>query len=100
MASVRLITSSNLVLLDGKVRGLGALENLVDENGDTAVSLVEADSIRHETTGVHVIYAAGLMASTMLYALPKTNPFDVRQMIHSNSTNVRILSRYFHNSMC
>ena len=35
----------------------------------------------------------------VLYALPKTNPFEVRQMIHSNLTNVRILSRYFHNSM-
>ena len=42
---------------------------------------------------------ADLVASTVLYALPKTNPFEVRQMIHSNLTNVRILSRYFHNSM-
>jgi hypothetical protein len=44
--------------------------------------------------------AAGLIASTVLYGLPKTNTFEVRQMMRSNSTKVRILSRYLHNSMC
>ena len=44
--------------------------------------------------------AAGLMASTVLYGLPKTKTFEVRQMIRSNSTNVRIFSRYFHNRRC
>jgi hypothetical protein len=44
--------------------------------------------------------AVGLVARTVLYALPKTNAFDVRQMIDSNLTNVRIFSRYRHNTMC
>src|SRR6516225_2034325 len=44
--------------------------------------------------------ASCFVASTVLYGLPNTNTFEVRQMIRSNSTNVRILSRYFHNSMC
>jgi hypothetical protein len=34
----------------------------------------------------------GLVASTVLYGLPKTKTFEVRQMIRSNSTNVRIFS--------
>src|SRR5438552_2228392 len=44
--------------------------------------------------------AVGLVARTVLYAFPQTNAFDVRQMIDSNSTNVRIFSRYRHNTMC
>src|SRR6266851_6872872 len=44
--------------------------------------------------------ASGLVASTVLYGLPKTNTFEARQMIRSNSTNVRIFSRYFHNTKC
>jgi hypothetical protein len=44
--------------------------------------------------------ASGLVANTVLYGLPKTNTFEVRQMIRSNSTNVRIFSRYFHNTRC
>jgi hypothetical protein len=44
--------------------------------------------------------ASGLVANTVLYGFPKTNTFEVRQMIRSNSTNVRILSRYFHNTRC
>src|SRR3954465_15494117 len=36
----------------------------------------------------------------MLYPVPKTNTFDVRQMIFSRSTIVRIFSRYFHSSRC
>src|SRR5262245_17660254 len=44
--------------------------------------------------------AWGLVASTVWYGLPNTNTFEVRQMIHSNSTNVRIFSRYFHNTRC
>src|SRR6516225_8464641 len=35
----------------------------------------------------------GLRASTMLYPLPNTNTFDVRQMIRSRSTMVRMRSR-------
>ena len=59
-----------------------------------------AAELRKETPPSFADDAVGLVASTMLYALPKTNPFDVRQMIDSNSTNVRILSRYRHNTMC
>ncbi len=44
--------------------------------------------------------ASGLKANTVLYGLPKTNVFEVRQMIRSNSTNVRIFSLYFHNTRC
>src|SRR5262245_40776894 len=43
---------------------------------------------------------AGLMASTMLYPLPNTKTLDVRQMIPSSSTMVRILNRYFHRNRC
>jgi hypothetical protein len=32
----------------------------------------------------------GLVASTVLYGLPKTNTFEVRQMIRSNSTNAHL----------
>src|ERR1700722_868077 len=44
--------------------------------------------------------ASGLVANTVLYGFPKTNTFEVRQMIRSNSTKVRIFSRYFHNTRC
>src|SRR6202035_3323105 len=44
--------------------------------------------------------ASGLVANTVLYGLPNTNTFEVRQMIRSNFTNVRIFSRYFHNTRC
>gem|GEM_PF-4378319 len=41
-----------------------------------------------------------MFANTVLYGFPKTNTFEVRQMIRSNSTKVRIFSRYFHNTRC
>ena len=44
--------------------------------------------------------ASGLVANTVLYGFPKTNTFEVRQMIRSNSTKVRIFNRYFHNTRC
>src|SRR5437016_4716531 len=43
---------------------------------------------------------AGLMASTVLYALPKTNPLEVRQMINSNFTNGRRFIRTRQKSKC
>jgi hypothetical protein len=42
----------------------------------------------------------GLLASTMLYPLPKTKTFDVRQIMRSSSTMVRMRSRNFHSSRC
>ena len=39
---------------------------------------------------LHQDAASGLVARTVLYGLPNTNTFEVRQMIRSNSTNVRI----------
>src|SRR5262245_56072067 len=42
----------------------------------------------------------GLLASTILYPLPNTNTFDVRQMIRSRSTMVRMRNRNFHSSRC
>ncbi len=40
----------------------------------------------------------GLLASTMLYPLLKTKTFDVRQIMRSRSTMVRMRSRNFHSS--
>jgi hypothetical protein len=45
-----------------------------------------------------VIY--GLLASTMLYPLPNTKTFDVRQMMRSRSTMVRMRNRNFHSNRC
>jgi hypothetical protein len=42
----------------------------------------------------------GLLASTMLYPLPNTKTFDVRQMIRSKSTMVRMRSRNFQSNRC
>ena len=56
--------------------------------------------LRHPPRAAEAAPAAGLVASTVLYALPKTNVFDVRQMIFSMSTIVRILSRNFHSNTC
>ncbi len=42
----------------------------------------------------------GLLASTMLYPLLKTKTFDVRQIMRSRSTMVRMRSRNFHSSRC
>jgi len=42
----------------------------------------------------------GLLASTMLYPLPNTKTFDVRQMMRSKSTMVRMRSRNFQSNRC
>jgi len=44
--------------------------------------------------------AGGLVAKMMLYPFPNTNAFDVRQIIFSKSTIVRIRRRYFHKDKC
>jgi hypothetical protein len=59
------------------------------------------DTSQYERRGLYcsrLVY--GLRASTMLYPLPNTNTFDVRQMIRSRSTMVRMRSRNFHNNRC
>jgi len=71
------------------------------EDAGSKLSDAAADvRIAKETSPNFADDAVGLVARTVLYALPKTNAFDVRQMIDSNSTNVRIFSRYRHNTMC
>src|SRR5438445_725287 len=41
-------------LLDGEIRGLGALEDLVHEGGSLSVRLTKAWRIRHEAASLHI----------------------------------------------
>src|SRR5258707_311836 len=60
------------------------------------------EDVRNDITRFEPFYATAIrvIASTVLYGLPKTNTFDVRKMIRSSSTKVRIFSRYFHSTRC
>ena len=49
---------------------------------------------------VEEVSPMGLLASTTLYGFPNTKTFEVRQIIFSKSTNVRIRSLNFHKSKC
>jgi hypothetical protein len=54
-------------LLDRKVAGLGALENLVDdERHVAAVDGVIVRRVGHEPTGLHMLVKAGRRAATLL----------------------------------
>ena len=90
----------NLVLVVMVQQDVGAPAGARGGLPQQVVQLPFADVLRSIDLRHRGTVSQRLLASTMLYPLPNTKTFDVRQMIRSRSTIVRMRSRNFHNSRC